>query len=360
MKPLSKRGTFGARLLAWAAALALMAPGSLRHAYADSKGLVVVFMPPGTDRYLAQWQVGARAKAKDLGFDIRIVENSRDQTEQDSQVQQEIASGEKVAGYIWWPFVNAAGIGSLRAMSQTGAPVITTNQYPIKGTEKFWVAYAGVNDFFNGRVAAQMLLKACEQSTTVKCGKGMIFTFPAGYSAGADRVKGFQEAAPNLKTIETVDTNGFMAQEGYKVASQVIPAHKGEVTWFYTENDDLATGVIQAAKDNGLHPGQDLLIVGGTCHGDTSHLLARELVGTGVQAAYLEGWQSVQTLYKYLHTGKVEAGEIYLPADPDHPPSDEGSPHKYNFIPNPPLGNTQAELDKFRLWGYAFKDLCNY
>ena len=104
---------------------------------------IIVFMPPGTDNYLAQWQLGARTKANELGYDIRIIESSRDQAEQDSQVQQHLASGEDVSGYIWWPYVNAAGIGSLRALSKTGKPVIFTNQYPIEGTDAFWTAYAG-------------------------------------------------------------------------------------------------------------------------------------------------------------------------------------------------------------------------
>src|SRR5581483_8305087 len=96
------------------AAVAGMALGVAHHAFAASKGLLVVFMPPGTDNYLAQWQKGARAKAQDIGYDIKIIESSRDQAEQDSQVQQELASGEKVDGFIWWPYVNAAGTGSLR------------------------------------------------------------------------------------------------------------------------------------------------------------------------------------------------------------------------------------------------------
>jgi hypothetical protein len=132
-----------------AVAIASLAAGDV--ALAQSKGLIVVFMPPGTDNYLAQWQVGAKTKAKDLGYDIKIIESSRDQAEQDSQVDQELASGEDVAGFIWWPYVNAAGTGSLRKLSETGKPVIFTNQYPIEGTEKFWTAYAGVDDFLNGR-----------------------------------------------------------------------------------------------------------------------------------------------------------------------------------------------------------------
>lgn len=354
-RPLQWRSMLLAAVIV-AIAAGLSAPGAL----AESKGLIVVFMPPGTDNYLAQWQIGAKDKAKALGYDIKIIENSRDQAEEDSQVQQEIASGEKAVGYIWWPFVNAAGIGSMRALTQTGVPVIATNQFPVKGAEKYWIAYAGVNDFFNAQVAAKMLLDACAKSQTVKCDKGMIFTFPAGYSAGSDRRKGFVEAAPNLKVIETVDTGGFMQQEGYKVASQVIPAHKSEISWVYTENDSLASGVLQALKENGLHPGKDVLVVGGTCHGDTSNLLSGELVGTGVQAAYLEGWQSVQTIYKYLNTKKVEPGEVYLPADRDHPPSDAGPPHKYNFIPNPGVGNTKEDLQNFKLWGFTFAQLCNY
>jgi ABC-type sugar transport system substrate-binding protein len=74
---------------------------------------IIVFMPPGTDNYLAQWQVGARTKAKELGYDIRIIGAAGDQVEQDSQVRQQLASGEDVSGYVWWPYVNAVGIGSL-------------------------------------------------------------------------------------------------------------------------------------------------------------------------------------------------------------------------------------------------------
>ncbi len=337
-------------------ALSVAGPSAL----AQGKGKIVVFMPPGTDNYLAQWQAGARKKAKDLGYDIKIIESSRDQAEQDSQVQQQLASGEEVAGFIWWPYVNAAGTGSLRALSQTGKPVIFTNQYPIAGTDKFWTAYAGVDDFLNAKVSAEMLLQACAKSTTVKCGKGMIITFPAGYSAGSDRAKSFREATKGKLEVIQEEPAGFMSQEGYKVGSQIIPPKKDLITWVYTENDSLATGVIQALKESGKTPGKDVLVVGGTCHGDTSDLLAKNIVGTGVQAAFLEGWQSVQTVHKYLNTKKVNPGKLYLEATRDAPPSDDGPPSRFNFIPNPAVGNSQADLDGFKLWGWRFKELCNY
>ncbi len=238
--------------------------------------------------------------------------------------------------------------------------MIFTNQYPIEGTEEFWTAYAGVDDFLNAKVAAQMLLDACAKSTTDKCDKGIIITFPAGYSAGSDRAKSFIDTTKGKLEVMQQEPGGFMSQEAYQVGSQIFPPKKDEITWVYTENDSQATGAIQALKEIGRTPGKDVLVVGGTCHGDTSDLLSGALVGTGVQAAFLEGWQSVQTLHKYLQTKTVNDGKLYLPADPDNKPSDEGAPSRFNFIPNPAVGNTQADLDNFKLWGWTFKELCNY
>ena len=92
------RAAIAGKFTTMAAALTLALGLTGTCAFAESAGKIVVFMPPGTDNYLAQWQVGAKAKAKDLGYDIKIIESSRDQAEQDSQVQQELASGEEVAG----------------------------------------------------------------------------------------------------------------------------------------------------------------------------------------------------------------------------------------------------------------------
>lgn len=82
-------------------AAALMAQPLTQEAYADSKGTIVAFIISSTNPYIGQWRKGAEAKAKELGYNIKIIENNFNQTEEDSQVQQELASGEKAAGYIW-------------------------------------------------------------------------------------------------------------------------------------------------------------------------------------------------------------------------------------------------------------------
>mgnify|MGYP000853161239 FL=1 len=326
----------------------------------ESKGTVVVFAPSSTNPYIGQFRLGAEAKANELGYEIKVIENNFNQAEQDSQVQQQLASGEEVAGYVWWPFENAAGVSSLRALSQSGAPVIVSNQYPIAGTEAYWTAYAGANDFLSGRTAAEILLEACSKAA-ITCDKGAIIRFPAGVSAGDDRATGFQEAVEGkLTVIDVVPTAGFLEDEGYKVASQIIPANKGELTWLYTQNDSLAGAAAQAARENGLTPGKDIFIVGGTCHGDSKHVKSGEIAGTAIQSGYWEGWMAVQALGKFVAQGTVLDGENYLAGSPDAPPSDAEPLYKYNFLPNPAVGSSQEAYDAAMLWGKTADQLCNF
>jgi ribose transport system substrate-binding protein len=342
--------------------------GSTGASAAKTSGLIVVLMPSSTNTYLAQWEVGAKDKAKKLGYDIKIIENNFDQAEQDSQVTQELTSGDKPVGYIWWPADQKAGLASLQKLDGTGLPIVQTNQLPLAGTEKDWTAYAGVDDLTNGKVAADLLVKEM-----TKAGKfpnidgGIISRFPIGYSAGDFRDQGLEtglKAAGAQYTILATDPAGFQETDGYKSASQLIPANKSKgLLWAYGNNDALAGGIVKAAKESGLTPGKDIFIVGGTCHGDLSSVESGALVGTAIQSAYLEGWLSVQTMFKIVQNGgKVQDGNSPDSASlsTSTPPSDSGMAYKYNFMPNPPVANNAAAIDATSLWGWTMRFLCNY
>lgn len=371
------------RIRIWAAVLATVvvvvgctsagsstAPGSQAApaTAAGTGGLIVVLMPSSTNAYLNQWELGAKEKAKDLGYDIKIVENNFDQAEQDTQVQQALASTDKPVGYVWWPADQKAGLASLKNIAATGVPIVQTNQLPLEGTEAFWTAYAGVDDYTNGFDAADILVKAMKAAGKFPdIGGGVITRFPIGYSAGDGRISGFEaklKAEGANYTILATDAAGFQESEGYKSASQLIPANKAKnLMWGYGNNDALAIGIIKAAKENGLTPGKDIWISGGTCHGDPTTLVNGELVGTAIQPAFLEGWLSVQVLHKIIQNGgKVQDGKSPDSAslDPATPPADTGMAYKFNFMPNPEIENNQAAFDAAKLWGWTMKQLCEY
>src|SRR5919199_1612218 len=176
-----------------------------------SNGLIFVFMPSSSNNALAQWQRGARAEAKRTGYDLKIVENNFDQNQQNVQVQQQLASGEKPAAYVWWPADAHAGLAAERKLSRTGVPLVMSNQFPVKGTENLITAYAGVSDVFNGKIAAQNLIaarKALLASGATLHSKGgnlIIIGFVAGYQAGIDRLAGFKKgiAGKGFKLLTT-------------------------------------------------------------------------------------------------------------------------------------------------------------
>ena len=91
-----------------------------------------------------------------------------------------------------------------------------------------------------------------------------------------------------------------------------------------------------------------------------THVVNGDLVGTAIQSGYFEGWLAVQTLAKYQASGKVLAGEKLSDDNPDAPPPDSGAPYRFNYIPNPAIGNTQADHDKAKMWGKTIMDLCEF
>jgi ABC-type sugar transport system substrate-binding protein len=348
-----------------AAAVAAVAVGTSSGAPKASKGQIIIFGPTSSNNYVAQLYKGARATAARLGYDLKIVENNFDQSEEDNQVQQQLSSGSKPLAYGWWPSDNKAGIGSQRALAQSGVPVFMVNQLPIKGTEKFWVAYAGVNDVLNGFVAGKMLLKAraaleaAGHKLHSPGGNAIVVGFPAGYSAGSDRDKGFQQAikGSGIKILGEQPA-GFDPAAGYKIGSQLIAANKGKgIDLVYAHNSALDDGVIQALEEAGFEPGKDVMAVGGTCHGNIKPLVQGKEFGTGLQAARLEGVYMLEAMGKYLATKKVLPGAFQAPAWPNRIPP-IGQVHRYNFIPNPAV--YKSNVGKIRLWGFTVKQLCTY
>jgi ABC-type sugar transport system substrate-binding protein len=331
----------------------------------DSKSLVV-FMPPTTDTYLAEWVKGFKAQAQKYGYDAKVLENNFDQSEMDVQVQQTLGGGDLPDMFVWWPVDNAAGQASLRQLYQSGKPVFMVNQLPLPESEDSITMYAGVDDVLNGHVSGELLIEARDQlkkktELHSEGGNVIVVKFPAGYSAAVDRMKGFKEAikGSGIQIIGETDA-GFDETKGRQFGADLITSTKSKgIDLVYAQNDALASGVIQALEDAGFKPGEDVAVVGGTCHGNLSDLESGKQYGTGLQAALLEGQFVVDTAKKFFDNGeKVEGDKFTAEADPDAPPPAEGAPAKFNFIPNPPV--LSDEVGSTKLWGKTVKELCTY
>ncbi len=327
---------------------------------------MVVFMPPTTDTYLAEWVKGLKAQAKKYGYDAEVLENNFDQAEMDVQVQQKLGGGTLPDMFVWWPVDNAAGQASLRQLYQSGKPVLMANQLPLPESEESITMYAGVDDVLNGQVSGELMIEVrddIKKKTKLNSSGGnvIVLKFPAGYSAGVDRMKGFNEAikGSGIKIIGEVDA-GFDETKGRQFGADLITSAKSKgIDLLYAENDALASGGIQALESAGFKPGEDVGVVGGTCHGNLTDLESGKQWGTGLQAALLEGQFVVDTAKKYFDSGgKVEGDKFVAEATPDSAPPAKGAPAKFNFIPNPPVRS--EEVADTKLWGKTMQELCTY
>ncbi|MBL0374291.1 sugar ABC transporter substrate-binding protein [Rhizobium sp. KVB221] len=336
---------------------------------------IVVLMPSRSNAYLAQWIRGAEQSAKEGNYKLTVIENNFDQTEQDAQAQQRLGMPEQPLAYVWWPADNQAGLATLNRLSRSGVPVFQVNQGVQPEAKDLVVAYAGVNDFFNGQIAAKNAIEA--RDAFVKAGNTLhgdggnmvILKFIPGYSAGDDREAGFKDATKDKPfTIVGTEFAGFDNASGYKAMSQLIPSIRdGGIDFVYGMSDGPVTGAVKALEEAGLTPGKDVYLVSATCIADISAIGTAKEFATGVQAAGLEGWFSINVVARYFEYGKqVKDGEYVAPDTTDARPEFNFAPSKVNIIPNPQVvvGNDPAKagdvLNNFKLWGQTFNDHCVY
>lgn len=326
--------------------------------------LLMVFMPSTSNVYLKAAAEAIEDEAAALDYEAKIVENDWDQTEQDQQVQEWLATGEEAAAILYWPSSAAASTNTIRQLAAK-APVIQWNQAVQADAEEFVAAYAGVSDHGIGVQAGEDALDALEKVTA----DGRTFSgpdgkpnlieirFTSGYAAGDDREKAFADTTGDTFNVLAVEpTPTVDAQGGFAAASQVIPQHLDEgIDFVYTHSNDVANGVVQALEQNGLEPGKDVIVIAGTSSGDLTNLKSGKIWSAVLQSPVIEGTLVVRTAAQYLATGETTDGELSLPVDEAAPEVEVEAPHEATLMMNPQV--TAANLDSIKVWGRSFSEL---
>ena len=124
--------------------------------------------------------------------------------------------------------------------------------------ESLYATFIGSDFIEEGKLAAQNMAELIG-------GKGKIVELEGtvGASAATDRKTGFdQEIAANYPDIEIVasQTGDFTRAQGKEVMESFLKSNP-DIVGVYAHNDDMALGAIEAIKEAGLKPGQDIVTV---------------------------------------------------------------------------------------------------
>jgi len=320
-------------------------------------------MPSTSNVYLAAAAKAAAAEAKAQGFTSSIVENNWDQTEEDQQIQEWIATGEKAAAVMIWPVSAKNATASIRALSEV-APVLQWNQLIDPASDPFIkIGYAGVSDLGIGDQTGKDTLTQIDTLTKA----GYKFHGPGGlpnvleiqlgsgdYSAGVDRDTAFQAVVKgkvNMLGVEGAKT--FDAQGAFTAASTAIPKYlSAGIDIIAVQTNDMGNGVVQAAEQNGLTPGKDVFLTTGTSSGSMANLQSGKITSDVLQSPVIEGTLIVDVVAQYLATGSSVDGTVTIASDAAKPALTMTAPTRHTFMMNPSV--TAANIGSFKIWGWDF------
>ena len=182
---------------------------------------------------------GAAAKAKELGYDLVVLDSQNDPAKELSNVEDVLNQNVKLL--MLNPADSDAAKSSVLAANQKKVPVITLDRSANGGVV---VTHIASDNVAGGRMAAEALIKKLG-------GKGNVVELEGvpGASAARDRGKGFGEEvakAPGIKIIASQTAN-FDRTQGLTVMENILQAH-ANIDAVFAQNDEMALGALKAIQ----------------------------------------------------------------------------------------------------------------
>ena len=199
-----------------------------------------------------------KQQAEERGIDLKFADAQQKQENQIKALRSFIAQG--VDAILVAPVVATGWDEVLQEAKDAEIPVILLDR-TVDAPDDLYMTAVTSDLVHEGNVAGKWLVdtvagKPCNvvelQGTT-------------GSSPAIDRKKGFEDALAgndNLKIIRS-QTGDFTRTKGKEVMESFLKAEDGgkNICALYAHNDDMAVGAIQAIKEAGLKPGEDIKIV---------------------------------------------------------------------------------------------------
>lgn len=148
----------------------------------------------------------------------------------------------------------------LEEAQEAEIPVVLLDRR-VDSSEDLYLTAVGSDLVHEGEVAGQWL---ADNKPEGEC-RVVELQGTTGSSPAIDRATGFRNALEGNDEIEIVrsQTGDFTRSGGKEVMESFLQAEGGgdNICALYAHNDDMAIGAIQAIKEAGIDPGDDILIV---------------------------------------------------------------------------------------------------
>ncbi|SJN19587.1 Ribose ABC transport system, periplasmic ribose-binding protein RbsB (TC 3.A.1.2.1) [Vibrio casei] len=236
---------------------------------------------------------GAEAKAKELGYELIVLDSQNDPSKELSNVEDLSVRG--VKALLINPTDSDAVSNAIRIANRANIPVLTLDRGASRGDV---VSHIASDNVAGGEMAGKYIIEKVGEKAKVIQLEGI-----AGTSAARERGEGFMKAVKgsNLELLASQPAD-FDRTKGLNVMENLLAANS-DVQAVFAQNDEMALGALRAVQASG----KNILIVGFDGTDDGISAVKRGMLGATIaQQPALIGELGVETANKVLKGQTVE------------------------------------------------------
>ncbi|AUI66739.1 MULTISPECIES: ribose ABC transporter substrate-binding protein RbsB [Glaesserella] len=237
---------------------------------------------------------GAEQKAKELGYNLVVLDSQNDPAKELSNVEDVTVRGAKVL--LINPTDSEAVGTAVAVANKKNIPVITLDRGANKGTV---VSHIASDNVAGGKMAGDFIAEKVGKNAKVIQLEGI-----AGTSAARERGEGFKQAVEaNQFELLASQPADFDRTKGLNVMENLLASH-GSAKAVFAQNDEMALGALRAIKASG----KNILVVGFDGTDDAVKAVnGGQLAATIAQQPEKIGELGVEIADKVLKGEKVDA-----------------------------------------------------
>jgi simple sugar transport system substrate-binding protein len=244
-----------------------------------------------------------KQEAEKRGIDLKFADAQQKQENQIKAIRSFIAQG--VDGILVAPVVATGWDEVLEEAADAEIPVVLLDR-TIDADESLYLTAVTSDLVHEGRVAGEWLVN---EMNGADC-RIVELQGTTGSSPAIDRKNGFEQGISGHGNLEIVrsQTGDFTRAQGKVVMESFLKAEGGEnICALYAHNDDMAVGAIQAIKEAGLKPGEDIKIVAIDAVPDAHKAIAAGEMNATIELTPNMAGPALDALEAYLASGAMPA-----------------------------------------------------
>jgi cystathionine gamma-synthase len=251
-------------------------------------------------QFYEDMEAGMKSEAAKYGYTVTVVDASRDNSKQQSQVEDFIS--QKVAAIVLTPYDSQA-IGSAIVEANNAKIPVFTADIANGSKQGVVVAHIASNNVQGGGQAAKLVCAALGSA-----GGGVAIIDEPEVTSVQDRVKGFKAGlaagCPSAKIVADIDGGGERAKAN-SAMEDILQSHK-DLKAVFGINDDSALGASRAVDAAGLKGKVAVVGYDATPEARTA-IKSGSMYGDAIQHPDQIGSKTIDAIHLYFAGGKPAA-----------------------------------------------------